>query len=191
MAEGMMIEGDEAPRRGPGRPPLRQKETLRPDTRSESLREAEEYARQIMEEGLSDSYSFDEFHIDKADIPDGWEYQWKRTEVLGKEDRAHQLEVAKNKWRPVDASRHPEKMPPGHVGPIIIKGLMLCEIPKSIADTRRRMENREAVDVLKNSESMLYETPPNTAPRDDPSLSRAGINKVSKDFRAPAGSHAE
>lgn len=170
-----------------GRAPLRDPKTLRPDTRADSVKEAEEYARQIMEEIGTDVTSLDEFHLDAYEIPEGWEYQWKRIEVLGKEDRGHHLEMMRNKWRPVQASRHPHMMPHGHEGAIIIKGLMLCEIPKSVADTRRKIESREARDVLKNAEAQLYDTPANTAPRDDPSVLSRGLNKVTRDYVRPEG----
>lgn len=192
MTEGMAIEADEAPpridgRTREGRAALRSRETLRPDTRSDSVKEADDYARQIMDEIGTDVTSFDEFYLDPAEIPEGWEYQWKRIEVLGKEDRGHHLEMMRNKWRPVSASRHPHMMPTGHDGAIIIKGLMLCEIPKMIADQRRKLEKGEARDELANAEAKLHETPANTAPRDDPSVTRAGLNKVSKDYVRPGG----
>ena len=83
MVEGMQIEG-ETPKRGPGRPSLRAAETLRPDTRMDSVREAEEYAQSILDAMGTENYNPDEFYISPEEIPDGWSYQWKATAVVGK-----------------------------------------------------------------------------------------------------------
>lgn len=189
MVESMPIEADDAPiKRGPGRPPLRQKEALRPDTRSDSAREADEYARQIMEQlGDAGIYDANEFDIPRELWPDGWEYQWRRMETLGKPDHYNVLSVSKNGWRPVMASRHPDKMPAGYEGHIIVKGLGLYELPSVLADRRRIAENREAQDVLRNAEAALHDAPPNTAPRDDEGLKRAGLNTVKRELMRPVG----
>lgn len=188
MNEGRPIDGlrdSPAPeKRKRGRPPLKspaaavirpkiaaaEAETIRPPVRAavrDSVREAEEYAAKLMNE-LGDSIDqFDEFYVDLNVIPDGWSYQWKRTTYVGKADQHHMLSVARNGWRPVDVSRHPEMMPAGHQGPIEIKGLMLMEMPTLIVERARRRDEREARDALLNSERLLHETPANTAPRDE------------------------
>ena len=178
MAEGLRIEGE----KGSGRPALRDSETLRPDTRLDSVREAEEYARKITEELGHDNYNPDEFYIDKSIIPDGWSYQWKAAAIAGKENVYHILGLRRAGWREVMTDRHPWMMPQGYTGPISIKGLVLMELPKVLTDKADYAHIRESKEALRNSEAKLYEAPANTAPRDDPSVMRAGLNKVSKDY---------
>jgi hypothetical protein len=180
-AEGLKIEGE----KGSGRQALRSADTLRPDTRADSVREAEEYARQITEALGHDNYNPDEFHIDRQEIPDGWSYQWKASAIAGKENVYHILGLRRAGWREVPAERHPYKMPKGYVGAITIKGLTLMEIPKILTDKAEYAHIRESKEALRTSEAKLYEAPANTAPRDDPSVTRAGLNKVTKDFANP------
>lgn len=177
MVEGMQIEG-ETPKRGPGRPSLRAAETLRPDTRMDSVREAEEYAQSILDAMGTDNYNPDEFYISPEEIPDGWSYQWKATAVVGKENTYHTLELKRSGWREVMAERHPYKMPKGYTGAITIKGLTLMELPKVLTDKAERAHIRESKEVLRNSEKQLYETPTNTGPRDDPKLN----NRITREY---------
>lgn len=191
MVEGMQIEGEPV-KRGPGRPPLRDRETLRPDVRADSVREAEEYARQITEAIGYDNYNPDEFFIDPSEIPDGWSYQWKAVSIAGKDNTYHVLELARNGWRAVPTSRHPHKMPSGTPGdsPIIIKGLQLSELPKVLTEQKERAHVRESKEVLRNSEAQLYDTPANTATREDPGLKKLGIG-VTKEYMRPRGARED
>ena len=196
MAENLKIEGEPA-RRPPIRPNTRDTglfggaDTLRPDPRADSVREAEEYARQITEALGHENYNPDEFYIDPAEIPEGWSYQWKSSAIVGKENTYHMLELRRGGWREVMAERHPYKMPAGYVGAITIKGLTLMELPKVLTDRAEYAHIRESREVIRNSEAQLYETPGNTAPRDDPSVKRAGLNKVSRDFVSPRGARED
>ena len=192
MTENMRIEGEPG-KRGANRQPTRDSglfggaETLRPDTRADSVHEAEEYARQITEALGHENYNPDEFYIDPTEIPEGWSYQWKASAVAGKENTYHMLELRRGGWREVMAERHPYKMPAGYVGAISIKGLTLMEMPKVLTDRAVSAHIRESKDALRNSEANLRDTPANTAPRDDPSVSRAGLNSVKRDFVSPRG----
>ena len=51
----------------------------------------------------------DEFRTPEA--PDGWTYEWKRRTLLGQEDPAYQVELARMGWEPVSTNRHPNMMP--------------------------------------------------------------------------------
>ena len=180
--EGMPIEGAE-PRRGPGRPPLRRDEglrpaeALRPDLRPDSEREAEEYARKIMEGGVDLEYNGDVFHFDPSEIPPGWNYEWKAEEIIGKDNRHHMSELRRKGWREVQSSRHRERMPDGYEGPIRIDGQILMEWPKILVEEMKLIEKREAKGKLRDAEAKLHEAPPKTGPRNDPGLTSRGLNR--------------
>lgn len=175
----MEIEGEI--KRGPGRPPLRREEGLRAEVRvSDSVHEAEEYARQLIESGADQGSETDEFYISPGIIPDGWSYQWKASHIAGKENGYHILSMTRSGWRPVPAERHPEMMPKGYSGPIEKKGLILMELPQIMVERANRRHFTESREVLINTERQLYDTPANTAPRDDPSVLARGLNKVGR-----------
>lgn len=195
MNDGNPIDEGEAPRRGPGRPPKTQmmrpdvghsesdSARIRPEVRTDSAREAEEYARQIIEDGLDHIEIGSELHIDKADWPEGWTYEFKRYSVTGKEDVHNINTLVKQGWRYVPTSRHPELMPSGTKGdaPILIKGLVLMEWPKILTDRAKRRHIEDAAQVLQNSDKQLHEAPPDTMPRDE----YPGLVKVKRSFEAP------
>ena len=192
MVEGIKIEG-EASKRAPLRSNPRDsglfgaEDTLRVDLRPDSLREAEEYARQI-EEGLNgEGYNSDKLHIDPSEVPEGWTYQWVSTTIVGMENTHHLMEMRRQGWREVQASRHPYKMPPGYVGAIVVEGLTLMEKPKVLTDRAHYEHIKQSRAVLRNSEDKLYETPANTAPRDDPGLR----NKVKRTIERPEGARED
>ena len=195
MVEGMQIEG-EAPKRL-GRPPLRREvretESIRSEVRPDSVREAEEYARQIQEQIGTEIFNPDEFYISQDEIPEGWSYEWKACQIVGKDNNYRMLELSRLGWRPVLAERHPYKMPANYpkTDPIMIKGQMLMELPKVLTERASKAHIRESKEALRNSEAKLYDAPPNTAPRDDPSVTRAGLNKVTRDYRNPAGQRGD
>ncbi len=76
----------------------------------------------------------DKFHIEKADIPDGWDYNWKDASVIGK-DFGNMNSYRANGWEPVLAARYPGRFMPESAGdvPIVIDGLMLMERPKALS----------------------------------------------------------
>lgn len=109
----------------------------------------------------------DKFYVDPKTIPDGMSYEWKRLSSLGQEDRRHQVNLARNRWVPVPAERHPEiggdpmnpdqhGRPNPHADHIVIDGLILMERPIQItqkvqADDARlaRGQVREQFERLK------------------------------------------
>jgi hypothetical protein len=172
-------------RQGGERASLRAEDGVRPDIRSESVREAEEYARALIETRGDSTYDVDEFYIDPSIVPDGWGYEWKASHIAGKENGYHILTLRRAGWRHVPASRHPEMMPDGWEGSVEKKGLFLMELPKILIDRTQKQQMREAREVLRNSEAQLYETPRNTATRDDVGLKMHGLNKVTRDIVNP------
>jgi hypothetical protein len=102
----------------------------------------------------------DEFFVEPGVIPDGWTYEWKTKTVLGAEDPAHQVKLARDGWEAVPASRHPEMMPAGYTGvEITRKGMVLMERPAEITEEVRRIEARRARLQVKAKEEQLSAAP--------------------------------
>lgn len=102
----------------------------------------------------------DEFFVEPGIIPDGWTYEWKTKTVLGAEDPAHQVKLARDGWEPVPASRHPQMMPAGHKGnEITRKGMVLMERPLEITEEVRQLELRRARLQVRAKEEQLSAAP--------------------------------
>lgn len=102
----------------------------------------------------------DEYFIEPGIIPTGWSYEWKRKTVLGAEDPAHQVSLARRGWEPVPASRHPEMMPMGYTGvEITRKGMVLMERPMEITEEVRAAELRKARLQVRAKEEQLSASP--------------------------------
>jgi hypothetical protein len=147
----------------PVRAPLRQA-MREEDPRIRAARRAAEIREHVgdMDEGS------DDFYVPKEYIPDGWDYEWKVRTVLGLEDPAQQVALARKGWEPVPASRHPEMMPHGtDVATIERKGLVLMERPKELSDEARSIELRRARNQVRAKEQQLSETPSGQLTRDD------------------------
>jgi len=132
------------------------------DPRVRAARRAEEIRNHLgtMDEGT------DEFYIDPRDIPPGWSYEWKRKVVMGKEDPAYQVHLARMGWEPVPASRHPSYMPEGtSVATIERKGMILMERPSELSEEARAIEQRRARNQVKQKESQLNSAPEGTMQR--------------------------
>jgi len=110
----------------------------------------------------------DEFFIDAREIPDGWTYEWKRRLLLGAEDPAYQVALARAGWEPVPAYRHPNMMPTGYKGATIErKGAILMERPKEINDEARAIELRRARAQVRQKEEQLNSAPQGQFGRDN------------------------
>ncbi len=137
-----------APSRPEMRPTMREE-----DPRARAARRAAElrdHRNGDMDEGV------DEFYIDPSDIPEGWSYEWKRRTVLGAEDPAYQVALARAGWEPVPTSRHPSYMPMGGDYPFIErKGMILMERPLEITDEARNAELRKARMQVRQKEAQL------------------------------------
>lgn len=124
----------------------------------------------------------DEFYVDRTSIPDGWEYEWKRLEVLGKEDPAYQVSLARKGWDPVPADRHPEMMPKEAKDKIVTrKGMILMERPKELSDEAREIEKKRARDQVRVKEKQLNEAQPGQFERNNKDNS---LVKVKKGYEA-------
>jgi len=138
------------------RAPLRENPRDRAARRAAELREH----RGAMDEGT------DEFYIPLDIIPDGWDYEWKRKLLLGQEDPAYQVQLARNGWEAVPADRHPEMMPStGNFAVIERKGMILMERPKEITDEVRAADLRRARQQVRQKEEQLNSAPDGTLQR--------------------------
>lgn len=98
----------------------------------------------------------DEYYIELGIIPEGWSYEWKTRTILGAEDPAHQVALARKGWEVVPASRHPELMPMGYKGvEITRKGMVLMERPLEITQEARQAELRKARMQMRDKEAQL------------------------------------
>jgi hypothetical protein len=149
-------------------------ETAKPKVRGirEAAIRAEELRRK-MEEGGGNGDTHDDFYVDPRKIPDGWDYNWKRHTVANMPDPAYETELLQAGWEPVDASRHPDMVPPGYKGPIVRKGMILMERPKEISDMAKEKESRNARELVYNKERELGIAPKGTFERDG----RTGVKK--------------
>ena len=93
-------------KKGPGRPPkdmrsdpvAEAREDMRAGQREDDPRaRAERRAAEIRKHLKGDtSDGADRFWVDPAIVPDGWSYEWKRKTIWGKEDPAHEVELARD-----------------------------------------------------------------------------------------------
>ena len=154
-------------------------EPVRPPIRDAAQRTAElrgHFGSAGLDEGT------DEFYIDPAIIPDGWSYEWKRMELLGKEDPAYQVSLARTGWEPVPASRHTVMMPREYAGDTIIrKGMMLMERPLEITEEAKEIERRRARQQVRVKEEQLNAAPPGQFDRQNKD---APLARVKKSFEA-------
>lgn len=110
----------------------------------------------------------DDFYVSPDEIPDGWTYEWKRHTVYGQEDPAYQVQLAREGWTPVPASRHPSMMPVGAEDSVILrKGCVLMECPTEIVYERKLIEKKKARDQVRHKEAQIAGTPEGTMTRDD------------------------
>lgn len=137
--------------------------------KARGIREANLRAEEIRQR-LRDSEQgmdvHDEFWVDPRDIPEGWDYNWKRYTINGMTDPAYEVELAQNGWEAVDCSRHPHMMPIGHKGPIERKGMILMERPKEISDMAKQREFANAREAVLSKEKALGLTPSGQFERD-------------------------
>jgi len=160
------------------RPSLRP--TMREDPRAAAARRAAEIRGHLgnMDEGT------DEFRTPAP--PDGWEYEWKRKTVLGQEDPAYQVELARMGWEPVPTTAMPEMMPGmGNHPNVERKGMTLMMRPAVISQEARSIERRKAQNQIRAKEAQLNATPEGTLTRDDERV-RPKIKKGYSPIEVPA-----
>ena len=92
--------------------------------------------------------------------PDGWSYEWKARTIMGAEDPARQVQLARTGWEPVPTARHPEMMPHNGAHPIIErKGMVLMQRPLVITEEARSIEGRRAKDQIRAKKEQLTHAP--------------------------------
>lgn len=165
-----------------GRPPK-----LRPEM-DDSRSRAAQRAAELLDGGLDvDEIANDEFKIDLSAIPDGWDYEWKRHEVLGAKDPSYEVDIRRMGWEPVPADRHPEMMPVGYKGVAIErKGMILMERPAEITRRVRDRDAKAARDLVRTKEEALSEAAPGQFERVDGNRSKtARISKSVEPMAIP------
>lgn len=144
------------------RPEMRGTLANEEDPRERAARRAKEVREHIgsMDEGTDDFYA--------PTPPAGWHYEWKRKTVIGQEDPAYQVHLARMGWEPVPCSRHPEMMPSGNNFRVIErKGMILMERPQELVEEARKIEANKAKRQVRDKEAQLAGTPEGTFARDD------------------------
>ncbi len=177
-------------KKGPGRPakemrdaPVTEaREDMRAGQREEDPRaRAERRTAEIRKHLKGDtSDGADRFFIDPYIIPDGWSYEWKRKTIWGKEDPAHEVELARQGWETVPATRHPQMMPKGNWQTIERDGMVLMERPKELTDDVHAQNLRRARLQVRAKEAQLNQAPEGTFDRDDPRVKPS----IKKSFEA-------
>lgn len=157
---------------------------LRPEVREEDPREAAaRRAAEIMGNIREIEAETDKFYIPLGEIPDGWDYNWKRKTIYNQEDPAYQVALSRTGWEPVPAQRHPTMMPVGWKGGTIERdGMILMQRPKEISDRMKMRDDRLARDQVRAKEAQLAAAPPGSMEREysDPRTKP----KISKSFEA-------
>lgn len=127
----------------------------------------------------------DDFYIDQASVPDGWCYEWKRKTVLGQEDPAYQVQLARMGWEAVPANRHPAYMPEGGRHTTIErKGMVLMERPMELTEEARSIELRKARNQVRQKEAQLAAAPQGQFGREK--SDGTSMVKVGKSYEAMA-----
>lgn len=156
--------------RPPMRSPMRDE-----DPRAEAARRAAEIRGHL---GDMDTGT-DEFTAPRP--PDGWSYEWKRKTIMGAEDPAYQIHLARVGWEPVPTARHPEMMPHNGSHPIIErKGMVLMQRPAVITEEAREIELRRARVQVRAKEEQLAAAPDGQFERNHPQARP----KISKGYEA-------
>ena len=76
----------------------------------------------------------------------GYVYRWIATHVLGESQHVNVSNKMREGWEPVKAADHPELMLQGNekTGNVEIGGLMLCKMPREIAEARDEYYAKQA-----------------------------------------------
>lgn len=142
-------------------------EEIRPeiDDRTASLMRAQERAREIVIDNRMSPN--DPLYFPPEKIPYGWEYKWVMFAVMGENQDDYLRAQFYKGWSPVPADRHPEEAKThlmshdihSQGNTIRRKGLILCEIPKVVADQLRDQRDKEQRDVMKTLSSAIEHIP--------------------------------
>lgn len=157
---------------------------MKSDPKLESPRErAERRAKEIRDSlgGQMDEGN-DKFYVDPSAVPDGWSYEWKMKTVMGAENPAYAVSLARKGWEPVPAMRHPEMMPLGDSSKEITRdGMILMERPMELTEESRVIEKRMARNQVRGKEDQLSAAPQGQFDRSNKDTS---LVKVKKSYEA-------
>jgi hypothetical protein len=174
--------GNDIPRRGPGRPPNPRPDNGAPvgnrapihSTSTASAHEPDhepvhDKAR-VRTRQRSATAQDNPFDIPLGEIPEGSSYEWKRYSISGQSadhDPFYLASMRRQGWEPVDPKRHPNWVPPGYDKPNIIRdGLILMERPKELTDEARAEVRALSKQQMREAEQRLGLTPKDTMTRD-------------------------
>lgn len=139
-----------------------------PETRlrMDAQERLEKRIAEIEGRGYSMSYR-DSTHINKDNIPWGWEYRWGRQHCRGYVDDARMAELFSAGWTCVPPERHPEIVPDAMMGSngsaptyIYKNGLVLLERPEKFGRMDREFihsHNRKLMDDMPGISNLLGE----------------------------------
>ena len=165
--------------RGNSRPPMR-------ESAADAKARAAERVAQILEHGELPEEGPDEFYLDRDIIPPGWDYEWKKKSVWGKEDPAYEVQVARGGWEPVPVSRHPELMPANYQGQTIeLKGMILMERPMEITKRVKMRDRKVALDQVRQKEAQLTAAPQGQFARNNKGTSLVNVSKEYEPMPVP------
>jgi hypothetical protein len=151
----------------------------RPAMRAEDPRaRAAARAAQLREHQGDQNDGADKFYVDPHDIPEGWDYEWKRVSTLGKADPSYEVATARAGWEPVPAERHPAYMPTGGTYSVIERdGLVLMERPREITDEARARDQKAARAQMRQKEAQLSGNPDGHFERTNKDQSMVSVKK--------------
>ncbi|HQU24994.1 MAG TPA: hypothetical protein PKX13_12015 [Acidiphilium sp.] len=139
---------------------------MRPNDSRENLRE--EPARLTRRRSITE----DKFHIPDHLKKDGMSYEWKRKTNAGQVDMEHQVLLAENHWKPVQADQMPGMMMADYSGVVERGGQILMARPSYLTDEA----TQEVLDIsrqrVRTNEQRLGLTAQGELPRTRPNISR-------------------
>lgn len=127
----------------------------------------------------------DRFHIDKERIPAGQDYQWIAASVMGQPNTRELVNMQRNYWIGVPASRHPELFGEGVEGVGMLDGMMLVERAMEISEEAREEDRQAARAQMGNQLERLDQVPAGTFERRTGSGGRAVSVERGRDLAVP------
>lgn len=163
-------------KRGPGRPPMREKEEMRA---SEDVKRLPLRDRLRSTERL-DKITDDKFFIPPHMIPDGVSLEWKRYSIKGMEDPYYLASLQRQGWEVMVAEDFPGLVPNGHKGPIIKEGMVLMGRRAELTNAAVAEMKRTAQEQMAIQHKRLHEAPQGTGPRNEPGVRPSVTTEVGR-----------
>jgi hypothetical protein len=135
--------------------------------RAEAVREPEHGTDRVRKRTRNANTNADEFYVNREEIPEGLDYNWKRFSVNGLEDPFYLARMREQGWEPVPPARHPNWVPPGYNAPYILKGgQILMDRPMELTLEARAEDRAAAIQQIVVAEQKLGRTPKGEMTRD-------------------------